>query len=43
MIIPAREKSQNASGFPIHRIPYAAYTDRTVYEQELERFFYTGH
>ena len=25
------------------RIPYAAYTDPAIYQQELERFFYQGH
>ena len=25
------------------RIPFWAYTDEAVYQQELERFFYNGH
>jgi salicylate 5-hydroxylase large subunit len=27
----------------ISRIPFRLYTDRAVYERELERFFYSGH
>jgi salicylate 5-hydroxylase large subunit len=25
------------------RVPYALYTDRAIYERELERLFYRGH
>ena len=31
---------QNSSS---SRIPYAAYTDKAVYREELEKFFYKGH
>ena len=27
----------------VSRVPYSVYTDRQIYERELERFFYAGH
>jgi len=30
-------------GDGVHRIPYAAYTRRDIYEEELSRLFYRGH
>ena len=30
-------------GDGVHRIPYATYTRRDIYEEELARLFYRGH
>ncbi len=39
----ASESNAHWTGSGSSRIPYWAYTDDAVYQQELERFFYTGH
>ena len=43
---PAAKPERGAATWPgdgVHRIPYAAYTRRDVYEEELARLFYRGH